>query len=507
MSWANSRGAPKQLPYDHNALRSARVDVRARIAWLLRISRMASPVGGTGADFCRRLGVIGIKMDQAGLTRREVGDAEVTAELISGYETLLFLPDGHLLGVCDALSRTLDSRRIRPTRIVARENLRAELDDVSTRVRDGSARGADWLRMAQLITQPGGVVLPTYLQDEWTYELVDQMSRSVGGAYVARVEALSRLMREQHTMASIVRVVTEQIAEPGAQATADAVSVWGDGIDPASLEAAVRVLLTTEDGPRIGAGHALLQRVINATMDRHGVETVFAALRTLAHQDPEYGGEVAFRVARRASPLLAREIAQIVGKDPLGPRPGSHIEEPAELRTYLAAATEESDLDGDQMLERLLREALSEDFEERRHHAHLVLMVSPYRRVLAATALRIAATTSSATARDAAGHMLSYLAGEEQRSGLLALLARPEQQLRSVALLGLAHGPGLPPEVDLRELMRTPGLAPTALYAAGISGHPDLMDVRTHGPATVRASVDWWVRRGPGIREPSRLPA
>ena len=70
----------------------------------------------------------------------------------------------------------------------------------------------------------------------------------------------------------------------------------------------------------------------------------------------------------------------------------------------------------DAMLRRLLREALASRFLERRHHASLMLMTSPYRDPVATATARAAELSTSRVTRRAVGLLLTYLAGPGQAS-------------------------------------------------------------------------------------------
>lgn len=506
MVWSGRRGAPRQMPYDDTSLRGGRVDVDARVAWLLRSTRMASPLGGTGADFCARLADLHVPLDQAGLTRREQGKVAFTASLITAYEAVLELPAGHLLGVCDNMVGGLGHHLLRPVRVLGPHAVRIELERISQLVRAGGMTGGDWLSYAHLTKQPGGIVLPAFLQDDWHYCLVEEMSRSIGGAYIGRNEALCRLMRDPAGAASLTRVIREVVNEPGAQTAAPipALALLGAGRDPASLGMAIEFLAEGTPWQRYGAGLAVLERVLREPVGAEAAARISAVIRQLAGEGGN-AGDLAYSLAKRISPGLAREVIRELGRAPGDWHPGARIEAPAQLHAYLLACSEESGLPEDRMLERLLREALSDDFVERRHHALQMLSVSPYASATASTAARLVRESPDAMARKAAGHALSYLSRTVPAPSLVAMLSAQDPEIRAAGLAALAHGPGVPEDVDLRPFLLDPSTSAQAVYAAGMSGHPQLRTAAAGDvTAPVREAAGWWLRHGPAVTDGCR---
>lgn len=504
--WVSGRGRPRELPYDATPLRGSRVDVRARIAWLLRVTRMASPIGGTGKDFARRLTEAGYPSSEAQVSRVEAGTlSDIPGGLISAYERLLHLPSGHLRGVCEALDHSLGAGRLVPPK-EARSALPLDiprtLAEVDERIGDGHAAGGDWLTLATMLHQPRGLVLPPRLQDEWVGQLMGEMVRSIGGAYISRFDALSRMIRHPLVRGSVVHAVRDLIFDEGAQSRIDAISLLGEVPDPLLVGELVGYLVEHDGVIRRGAAFALLQPVMSGRLTPDQAVDVQRAVLTVAHDDPEHGGDDAFLLAQRMSLSLTRQVVSLLGRNPTVPTPSAHIETPGQLSVYLRAAAGVSGLEQDRMLQRLLQEALSVDFVERRHHALMLLLMSPYRSVLADAAVTVAGGADDPVASTAAGHLLSYLADDGQRPGLVGLLRSSGQGQQAAALMGLAHGGGVSAGVDLHAQLGDPGLERLAVYAAGMSGHPDLASVAgDRFSPEVRAHARWWERQGPGIRE------
>lgn len=507
--WVSGRGRPRDLPVDTTPLRGARIDVRARVAWLLRTSRMASPYGGTGREFAARLTLAGHPFNESRVSRAEAARDDISGALVLAYERALRMPSGYLSGVCEALNRSLGTGEHGHAKVWSRTDVVRRLTEIDVAIGAGRVTGGDWLALAQLLDQPGGAMLPRRLQREWNYQLVTEMMRSLGPAYISRYAALARMIGNEDSRHPTADVVREAAFESGAQGKIDALTLLGEVPDPV-LVAELTGYLTEQVGAiRHGAARALLQLITTGRLTREQAQTVSVAVLELARAHPgDEGGVDAFMVARRLSLELTRKVVTLLGWNPGAAGDGARIEAPARLASYVCEAEAESGVLGDAMLERLLREGLSNDFEERRHVALMLLTVSPYRDVLADTAVQVAETVHDPVARGAAGHLLTYLAGERQQSSLVKMLERDELDLQRVALGGLAHGAGVPLDIDLHRQLVNPGLSSLAVYAAGMSGHPDVRssDWPRFATQDVRDSADWWVRHGSAIRETPAEP-
>ncbi len=503
MAWSSMRGRPRDLPVDHTPLRGARVDTRARIAWLLRVSRMASPRGGTGAEFSRKLRDAGLPIGASALSRREHGQEEISGAMISAYEAVLGLPEGHLRGVCDSLRRQWNvhtGERVVPP---SRAQIAASLRRIDGRIERGSACGADWLELSRVLVEPGGAVLPPSVLGAWVRTLLREMLRSVGGAYVGRVEALAGLMSDPVTRRTVVDAALEVIHEPGAACLIDTVTVLGESSADDSVGRLIDLLVNGRGTVRLGAARALLQPIVTGDLTVQQINAVERAIVTIVRDDPDDAGDAAFMLAQRISLRMTQMVVTALGRNPGERPPGSHVQAPAQLDRYLSDAARHSGLHGDQMLDRLVREALTDDFLERQHSSSMILMVSPFRRVLADTAIDVLTSVHDPAARSGATSLLSYLAAPEQRPQFMGMLRRPDVDLQRTALRCLAHTGGVPFEMDLMPYLRNEELCRDALYCAGMSAHPALQSAAScdEFPQSLRDTARWWIALGPVIRE------
>lgn len=469
-------------------------EVGSRVSWLLRVSRAVSP-GSTVDDFAGRLAGCGIQVNALELADLEDNQAPIGADLISAYETLLDLPAGQLLGPCEAMSRTLAGRALQPPRVLPAPEVRRELDRLAEVVRHGRPTGSDWLSLAQLLTQPDGIVLPGFLEDDWLYQLVDELSRSVGVSYLSRAEALARIMGDELHAQRLVAIIRDRVHEAGAQASVDALAIWGTGRDAASVDAAIVLLSDDDTAIRRGASIALLRRLARSRLTESHVSRIAETLRLLVQDRPSALGDDAIALGHRISPDLGADLEAVGG--PTAPAPE---DEPAieEFRTTIAAAI---DLDQDPVLGALLREAFTSQHPERRSRAALMIAASPYAPAVARTAVALQQHDPPVAHR--AGRLLVNLARHVGERDLVPLLASGDPVVRRYALTALAHGPGLPFDLDLGSHLIDPDTARAAVYAAGMCEHPALQVACRHRLVTadVRRAAQWWQEHGGRVND------
>lgn len=498
--WAPGRGRPVELPYDATPLRGGSIDVDARIAWLLRINRLADPTTRSAAAFADKLRQSGTVISETVISRIETARMPAPDNVLTAYEKALGRQIGEFTCMAHALRRTAVGpfdTAIERDRIA----LRDQLDDLDGRIDSHAMRGGDWLTMADLLTHRDGVILPKRIREEWLMSLLREMMRSTGAAYITRFESLSRLIADPLTRHHLADLVMTTVEEPGAQAVIDACSLLGEAHDERLFDLTLQLLTSEHEGSRRGAVTALAQRVVLGAFSGEEIDRVNQTLVDLALADPEGNRDLVWSVAQRISMQMTQQIASIVDPPLARDTAGSHIQSPAHLGDYLAACAAESGLVNDKMLDRLLREALSPDFTERRHHSLLALRASPYRRVVATVAERIMVAENQTIPRQAAGLVLGYLALDDQQQALTTALASPFSDVRASALQALAHSAGVPEDYSLTPLAADPDVVGVVTYAAGMSGHPDLVALESDPQLSevIHQRAQWWTRNGTAV--------
>ncbi|MEW1954451.1 hypothetical protein [Terrabacter sp. NPDC080008] len=536
------RGRRAHLPEDATPYASSYVDVGARVAWLLRISRLLSPHPGTSslADFARRLAALGLRADPARISQWETAATAPSAEVLTAYEVALGLAPGQLLAVCEGLGHSvLSSHRQWVTPGTPAGGGQRRLDEAYERIVDGEGSGGDWLGFSGLLTAPQPALVPGRIVQDLTNRLVDEMTRSVGIAYVTRFESLCRMAAAPTTAASVVRGVTAFVRADGAQSILDAMTVYGEIPHAQVVASLVRTASADGSRLRLGAVHALLNMVLLGTLPEPTVPMVETlAVRLLDPRGDVPGQHLGRLLAERLREDSRRRVGRRSGVPvgtPAAPsRRGLGL--PPAMGIYVQAAERASGVVADPMLARLLHELLAGDFVERQHQAALMLLASPYRQVLADTALLVAADTDRESAAEAV-HMLTYLASAEHVPALRRLLLTVEVPLRGGVLRALAHaddgalhgirplpaagedgenavgegavGEGAPDSVPRASTLpvladlTAAGIDDAAvLYAAGMTGHAGLRDL-LESPLESndrRLAARWWRDHGPAVR-------
>ncbi|MBB2890137.1 hypothetical protein [Flexivirga oryzae] len=508
MSWAPGRGRPVAMPNDYTPLRGSRIDARARVAWLLRVNRLAGSPGPASA-FVEKLRAHDCIVGTSTLCRYETGTEPVPMSVVRAYELALKLPAGQLVGVCAGLDRMFGGAlAVEATASpLPRVDLLRVLGQWETQIENCSMRGVDWVNLAELLSKPSGPVLPPSVVHNWVSRLVTETMRSVHEAFTTRIHALGLLLTEPGISRIVLESIDEVTGAPGAQAVSNVLAVLGSSQDRFVLQWLVDHFEQSTGEHQWGAAYALLSPICRGTLPGDLVPAISRAVLDAASEGLDRG-RPAFMIAQRLSASLMRQAVSRLGCYPAPTGSGARVQSPAGLSAYSSAALQESRLD-DPMVERLLREALSPDFVERRHHSSLVLAASPYREVLANVAVDLVSSANEPFVGDSASSCLVYLAGAGQRRKLIELLVT-EPRRRGSSLLALARSGGVPDGVDLTTYADDPEQVHDVVYAAGLSGHSNLR-LFANSPDSAggdaQQCAQWWRRVGSAITDrDARLP-
>ncbi len=508
MSGEKRRGRRAHLPEDSTPYAAPRVDVAARIAWLLRVHRLVSEAPGTEslAAFAGRLETLGVRADPARISQWETAVVPVPASVITAYETVLHLDSGQLLAVCEGLEHSVLAVRRDPavtgTPIVRQRHL----DEAYDRISDGEGRGGDWLTVSGLMTGRAEALMPSRIVQELSLQLVNEMTRSVGVAYYTRFEALCRLATGPTTAGAVLRSVSASVAAPGAQSILDAMTLYGEVPQPAVVAHLVRIASQDGGRHRLGAVHALLNMALMGTLPEASRPAVEVLVVQLLAEHGDAGAQGLGRMLGERLPASSRQAIRrrcSVSVEPAAVHAGTRYTPPPIMARFVEEARTATGIDEDPMLARLLHEFLAGDFVERQHQAALMLLASPYRSTLATSALGVVAEPADPETRAIAAHLLTYLAGPEHVNGLTVLLPTVSIELRDTVLRALTHASASSAHASLAHLTSLPGVSESEiLYAAGMAGHPDLHVLATDParPHEQRAGARWWIEAGAAVR-------
>lgn len=490
MGWAGvSRGAPRRIVGDDNDIFSPRIDVKRRAAWLLRMSRIATPWGNRpAAGFVRRLHEVGLpEVHSSRVTSWEGGTLPVDISLVAGYERALGLHPGRLQGPIVAMLLATDPQaQLTSVPPLERSKLFAVQNQVVERIEAGVGSGGDWLTLAGLLTAPTAVPPPAHIIENWINALFVEFVRSVHDDYTARWGTLASLVADP-LLAPIVREQAMVVArEPGVPFARLIWDVLSQDVDASEYQNYMQGLLSSDSERQIGVSFGVATMLSRRQLSKSDVTALVEIVRQMAVASPEQR-ELAFMFAAR----LGGGVPALVGMPMRITEATLRLDliKPAHLGGYVRRAREDAGIHDDPMIVRLLQEGLSHHFVDKRQVAHQLIAASPYRESVASHATKIAASAALAEDRVTAALLLRQMAPADLTS-VYRLLESPDPVVVNHALIAIARAGGDPPD-DLERLLRDPltreGAVLTSIYA-----RRPIVDA---SPAE-QARERWWSRHG-----------
>jgi hypothetical protein len=497
---------PASEPEDATPLDGSRIDVSARIGWLLRTNRLAQ--GIPLRAMAQRLVEAGTPYSVATLSRVETGALRHGA-VTGAYERALSLPHGALRSPVDVLCRTFPYSPADVAPDLPPRDL-ADFSAACAAVTADRPSGPDWLRLAEHHQTGTGLGLPEQLMRPLVRRLAGEVGRSVGVAYTTRYEALARLRCSEY--ADLVdEVARELVLAPGAQVVNDLMSAVAELPTPGLLRWAGDMLAHPSPPVALGATLAIQNMRSVGGLDaeewRHLVTPFVRA----------YEGAAADRARREHLTLLFKNLppgirTAVQGRldarlEPVrGPEAWSpsarngHFQYVAGLADRVCSAT---GMSGRPILTRLLFECLYDFRATRVATASFLLNASPFVPMLQPLILETVRTGPDDTTRHGAAALLAALMVPWRKPDVADWLTGTDVTLAHAGLVVTAHaGAAVPVEV-LRALLDDPRVDPRlVLYSAGMCGHPALPDLTVDPtlPEPVRAAAAWWLREGRRIR-------
>ena len=514
------RGRPMRLPTDGTAMRGMHTDSAPRISWLVATTRLYAddPAVHRRDVFAGALGAHGIRADQTRISRWESGSAHVPDKVIAGYDGALGFEPGHLLTVATGIRRALDPRA--PAGTAAYPGIpEGGVEALLNRFREHGHTGLDWTRLTAAVDTAAGIDLPQQAWFDLCDQLLRELVRSTRFSWVRRYEAARALIRNPGSQRAMVRAIGALVTDPGAQAIEPVVGLLQEVVDPQVSDVLMRMLASPQGMLRRGAAWASAGRIARGYLDEDALDALTERLpRMLVRRDPlslraDAVDLVSALPPERADMLIAplngngpvSDLGDQVGWGELIAPDRSRRLADGIARVVEAALDADHHVESDQMLARLVRESLLHVHRERRHHASLLLSVSPYATELSRHLLAgLAGQENAVVARGLS--LLAYLgAHEDSRGQLLTWSAHhPDLWLRRRAVIALAHLPGpLGAEVehDLANLALTgpTRMRAAAMYALGRVGSRELERVCASGDPQEQETAAWWMRLGPPI--------
>ena len=490
---------------DRTPLTASRIDVAARIGWLLRSHRS---VGGLSLrQMSAALEEHGVMLSSATLSRIE-SEGQPSVPALDGYARVLGLPEGTLLGAVAMLCRSFPYGPQIPsppgTRSLDRFSEAVEAVDQE------APSGAAWLEFAAHHADPAGFGLPRSEMAPRVRRLASELARSARAARFTRLEALA-LLRCSPYGELVEEVLRPLILEPHGQNQWDLLSTLGERPTPSLLDWCGSLLRDPTLYRAQGASYVIQSLLVLGGLDR-------AAWTGLLDHAQRACLEVGDDPARKAMLVqlydaLPPRLRELVHEDfrpgrerPAGPmvwtrtRRNAHY---AHAESLALAVTSRAGRPDEPMLTRLLFEALFDPRGVRMANAAFLVSFSAYAPDVSRVLLERRAEGPDAASRAAALRVAAQCHPGGEVPGLDTLLASPDEgEFREALTLASRDDRPLPRAAVERGLSGDDLTARHTLHVLGMAGDRRLRRIASDRsrPESVRGGARWWLREGPAVR-------
>ena len=520
---AGRRGRPYQVPEDSTSLRGGSVNVDARVGWLLLMSRLHHPDPdlALGDQFNAALRSVGLQADRSAVSRWESGKVTPRYSVLVAYEQALGLRSGQLTSVVNALRRGLGGEGLAawmPIMDSRSEGFHERLDAIFDSLLEGPATGPEWTSLGHHVAATDAMYVHGQVWDSLSHTLINQLARSVGVAYLQRLEAVRLLLEHRVAHPWLLQAVGDYLDDDAVQIINDPMGILEISSAPVAAEVILERLFTTQSADVFGAAvdaaaikiqddfygpeeirkieQVVLAKLSEPNATASGLEELINALpeesqaRLLAGSRGITGHQELVEVAahgERFSPDTTRRVSQRIADT---------------IREQLPAGNL---YDDDKMTPRLIREALFSALSNRMHFASIALVGSPFRPYLAAAlADEIEEVGLDDPLAPRFARLLRYTASAAQEESLLDWLPKAPSQVARDMALTLGHLPSDRPLDEMVTLIAGDRsvLDRALLYGLGMRQAQALTDVAEdpQQPEHVRAAAQWWLRQGGAVR-------
>ncbi|HET7326426.1 MAG TPA: hypothetical protein VFJ14_03990, partial [Nocardioidaceae bacterium] len=375
-------GRPLRLPGDHSPLPGMRVASAPRIAWLVATSRILRG----GPHLQRRdataeaITGLGHKADVTRLSRWESGSQPVPPRILDAYERLLGLEPGHLTCTAAGLKRALDPSARRGKLLVHRApQSHTELEEVCATIEAGDHTGLDWLRLAAGLEAGRKLSFADERVDFLTRALLPEVARAEQMAHTRRFEASRSLLTHSGCRPAMLRAIGSFVTAAGAQVVEPAVVLLQEVEDSQACALLLRMLSGRRGPLRRGAAWALAGKLNRNHVGADDLAALGRVVPELLARRPQqwFPAEVVDVLAAMDAPHQEKVLHPLRGNPLL---PGlrqslatGELVAAERSRPVAAGVAQRAEagasmpVDGDEMLPRLVREALFHVHRERRH--------------------------------------------------------------------------------------------------------------------------------------------
>lgn len=486
---------------DRTPITASRIDVAARIGWLLRTHR--SVAGVSLRQMSVALREHGVSLSAASLSRVE-SEGQRSPAALEGYARVLGLPHGSLSAPVNLLARTFPYAPDLAPRAAPRTL--ATVSEAFEAIDVPSPTGGAWLEFAR--QHAGGIGLPRTLMEPQVRRLAHELVRSTDlVARFTRMEALSTLRCSEY--ADLVdSVLRGMILAPDAQNSWDLITVLAERPTPALLAWLGSLLRHDSAYLARGATYGLQGMLLLGGLPLEEWVGLLAQIEQawLETTDSARRAVLAQLWAALPDPVRARARQEVHHECPApGPtvwtrdRQNQHY---VLAETLARAVTSRMQHPEEPLLARLLFEAMFDPRGVRMSNATYMLAFSPFAASLVHVLLEQRERLPDAGTRAAALRTASFSHAGEAPPGLEPLLASDDQVELQHVLTFYSRGTGPVPQVTLDRGLRGDEITVRrTLYCLGLTADPRLAAIAVDPtlPASTRGGARWWLEQGPRV--------
>ena len=487
---------------DRTPLTASRIDIAARIGWLLRTSRSVAGLSLRGMSDALRS--YDVALSATSLSRIE-SEGLRSAAALDGYAAVLGLPDGALRAPVDILCRSFSYAP--PAAPEPARHCLARFDESFEAITAPRPSGGAWLEFARHHASDGGFGLPTSLMEPHVRRLADELCRSVGVvAHVTRYEALALLCCSAYGDL-VESVLREMVLDPDAQVIYDLTSVLSECSTPALLHWAGTMLGHRSIVVARGASYALQSMLVSGGLpveDWASLVPHFTRAWDDAVADETRRGVLTDLCAALPPSVQSRirSTCRVEAEPPPGPQVWSRSRTNVHYgfaRSVAGAACARRGHHEEPLLERLVFEAMFDPRGVRMYTSTVLLAASPFARVLTPLLVERSGHGPDEASRSAALRVATTChAGEELPAADPLLRSGSTSEFEAAVMIVGCSGRPLPQDALERGLSGAERTVRRTLHCLGMAEDPRLADMafdRGQVESTRRAAR-WWIERG-----------
>ena len=489
---------------DRTPLSAARIDVTARLGWMLRVHRTAA--GLSLRQMSAALGEHGVTLSPATLSRAE-SEGQRSPQVLDGYGRVLGLPEGALRAQVDAVCRAFAYAPPRPPEQAARDL--AEYSRSCDAVLVPSPTASAWLAFARQHALSRGFGLPTAAMEPLVHRLTGEVGRGVAGARLTRHEAINILLESPYSLL-VTDVLRSAVDDREHQNFYDLTSVLSDHPTDELVLWAGGLLSSPSIFQVRGAAYALQGMFVSGSRRVSDWRPLVPLLeRAWSRADADAARIAILTQVCRTLPTDVRpelRDAGVAAPTALQPpvtwsrtRSNVHFRFAASVARTACVALGHPE---EPLLERLLFEAFFEPRGVRMSTSTWLLMASPFSGALVRAIFDVRDDCPDPASRAAALRVAAVCHAGEDLPEVESLLENrhPGDFAQATAMIGRA-GQSLPDQVLARGLAGDETTVRQTLYCLGMAGDSRLVEITQHEtlPATTRRAARWWIEQGSRI--------